>query len=464
MRKTSSRAGAAAVITAGLLAASVCAGPANAQSSAPEGSSTPSGGSSAPTGSSGNEIPSAIGGSSDAPWDMAIRTGIADLADPDDIDPDGFYSTIDPHPTGEPGEVVKSQPSSWNLLVEGATWGTTAERIVYTSRDANGEPIPVTGTLITPAVPWNGPGERPVMVHAPGTQGAGDQCAPSKLLAKGKEYEAMVQAAMLGRGWAVAMPDYEGLGTPGSHTYMNRVSQAHTTLDMGRAARAKGFTGPMAMWGFSQGGGAVAAAAELRAEYAPELEIAGAFAGAVPADLGEVAKHIDGSALTAGIAYTLNGFTRTYPETREARDQLVSEQGQSFLEHADRECETSSLFKWGFTDTEAATQSGRPVSTYLDQEPWKSVLDKQRIGTIAPDIPVYVTHNVQDDLVGIEQGRQMVRDWCAKGARVNYVEHNVGPVAPVVDHSSPDALELGTAIPWLEQAVRGENVALTCNA
>ncbi|GAB4979046.1 hypothetical protein MAHJHV60_47410 [Mycobacterium avium subsp. hominissuis] len=52
----------------------------------------------------------------------------------------------------------------------------------------------------------------------------------------------------------------------------------------------------MAFWGYSQGGGATASAAELAAQYVPELHIVGTYAGAPPADLKELLPYADGSA------------------------------------------------------------------------------------------------------------------------------------------------------------------------
>src|SRR5438067_2158643 len=76
-------------------------------------------------------------------------------------------------------------------------------------------------------------------------------------------------------------------------------AQAHAVLDAIRAAQRLPEAnlpddGPVAIAGYSQGGGASAAAAELQPSYAPELKLKGAYAGAVPADLAEVAKNLDG--------------------------------------------------------------------------------------------------------------------------------------------------------------------------
>jgi hypothetical protein len=59
------------------------------------------------------------------------------------------------------------------------------------------------------------------------------------------------------------MTDYQGLGTPGLHTYVNRIAEGNAMLDAGRAAtRLLGTSldpyGPVAFWGHSQGGGAAA--------------------------------------------------------------------------------------------------------------------------------------------------------------------------------------------------------------
>ena len=53
-------------------------------------------------------------------------------------------------------------------------------------------------------------------------------------------------STMVARGFAVVMTDYEGLGTPGVHTYVNRVAEADAMLDAGagRDATAGHVAGP----------------------------------------------------------------------------------------------------------------------------------------------------------------------------------------------------------------------------
>ena len=146
-----------------------------------------------------------------------------------------------------------------------------------------------------------------------GTQGLADRCAPSRQLSAGSEYEGAFLSGVLSRGYAVAVTDYEGLGTPGVHTYMARRSQAAAVLDIGRAARqlpdlGVPAAGPVAVAGYSQGGGAAAAAAELAPAYAPELTLVGAVAGAVPADLAAVGESLDGGPYASFALYAVAGL------------------------------------------------------------------------------------------------------------------------------------------------------------
>ncbi|MDI6630722.1 MAG: lipase, partial [Rhodococcus sp. (in: high G+C Gram-positive bacteria)] len=91
-----------------------------------------------------------------------------------------FYIPPSPLPAGSPGDVIRSEPSHLALSVPGigGPLPGAATRIMYRSNDSNGEANAVTGTYIDPAAAWTGPGPRPLVVLAPGTQGQGDQCAP----------------------------------------------------------------------------------------------------------------------------------------------------------------------------------------------------------------------------------------------------------------------------------------------
>lgn len=355
---------------------------------------------------------------------LAVVIGVAVTATGAAAEPSSFYEPPSPLPAGENGDIIRHEPSEFFLdPLRAVPAQADVQRIMYRSTDTHGDPVAVTGTVLTPHTPWLGKGERPIIGYAVGTQGQGDQCAPSKQLAAGREYEGLFLEGLLTRGYGVAITDYEGLGTPGTHTYANRASQAHAVLDAVRAAQRLDEAGlpddgPVATSGYSQGGGASAAAAELQADYAPGLDFRGSYAGAVPADLGAVAKFLDGSAYFGFVGYAINGMEAAYPELD--TDEILNERGERLLDEVEQQCVFETVARYPFTQSATLTEDGRPLSAYLDEEPYASVLAEQRIGNRAPEAPVLVAHSFLDDTVPYEQGRSMARSWCEQGATVQF--------------------------------------------
>lgn len=370
------------------------------------------------------------------------------------VAPDDFYLPPSPLPPGGPGHLIRSEA----VLVP-ATLLATARRVMYRSEDTRGGPIAVTGTVIVPLAPWLQRGRRPLIGFAPGTQGLGDACAPSKLLRTGLEYEEVMIAALVALGYAVVVTDYEGLGTPGEHPYMNRASQAHAVLDAVRAAQALPSVpdaGPVGLFGYSQGGGAVAAAVEVEAAYAPELDVRGAAIGAPPADLAAVGRTLDGSLAAAFLGYAVLGLEAAYPDQVHLDDYL-NERGEELADAIVGECVWESLPKYAFLQTSTLTEDGRPVADYLLEEPFASLVAEQRIGERAPQVPTFVAHSSLDDIVPYAQGRQMALDWCARGAQVRFETI----VTPTHVAAMP---EFGTrAVPWLAKVLNGRPGASNCD-
>ncbi|MFN8073460.1 MAG: alpha/beta fold hydrolase, partial [Mycobacterium sp.] len=310
-----------------------------------------------------------------------------------------FYTPPEPLPPGQPGDVIRSEPSQLVLEPSGQLGAimATGTRVMYRSIDSRGNPMAVTGTYFEPFNDWPGAGPRPLIVYGPGTQGLGDQCAPSRMFNQGIHfapfldiafnYESMFLATLVARGFAVMMTDYQGLGTPGVHTYVNRIAEADAMLDAGRAAmRLPGTSldagGPMAMFGYSQGGGAAAAAAELASSYAPELNIVGTYAGAPPADLEELIPFTDGSLLVGVIGYALNSVMATYPEYAELVRSRLSPMGEKLVDDTATQCveETAMRFRFKhlqdfFTDD---------VTEVVTNPLFRKLFDAQHIGHYKP--------------------------------------------------------------------------------
>jgi pimeloyl-ACP methyl ester carboxylesterase len=393
-----------------------------------------------------------------------------------------FYLPPSPLPSGAPGEVIRSEPSHLALSVPGigGTLPGEATRIMYRSTDSNDDANAVTGTYIDPAAPWTGPGPRPLVVLAPGTQGQGDQCAPSKMLNNVitytpplgfmVEYEVLAAYALLSQGYGVVITDYEGLGTPGAHTYVNRASQGHAVLDAARAAQQLPGTkisgdGPVATYGYSQGGGAAAAAAEIAGEYAPELDLVGTYAGAPPADLKATLEQVDGGILTGVIGYTLNGLLNSDPELQPIIDDNINEAGKAMLNLVANQCVGETILNVGLHRTNEYTETGEPMSVVLDRLPKaQEILAKNKIGERTPNAPVLVQSGTSDDVVPHGQAVELAGDWCGKGATVQLSAVQVPTLVPGsgAGHVIPDILGLGEAQNWIKDRFYGVPAPSNC--
>src|SRR5947208_1841206 len=122
------------------------------------------------------------------------------------------------------GDVIWYRPSTFYLapLIKSSA---KAWQVLYRSTAATGGATAVSGTVLVPSSRWTGPGPRPIVSFSPGTTGMDDRCAVSNAIDGGfdtvlSSYETAIMTQVLGRGWAVAITDYQGLGTPGEHPYV----------------------------------------------------------------------------------------------------------------------------------------------------------------------------------------------------------------------------------------------------
>ncbi|NKQ24838.1 lipase family protein [Streptomyces galbus] len=391
-----------------------------------------------------------------------------------------FYTPPDTLPSAD-GALVRSEPLHLALSLPGLDGPLpgTATRLMYKSTDSNGAPVAVTGAYVEPSAAWRGGGPRPLVVLAPGTMGQGDQCAASLglehplVIGAGTlsvGYEDLAAYRLLARGIAVVVTDYAGLGTTDRlHTYVNRVDEAHAVLDAARAARAlpgSSVTAAsrVALYGYSQGGGATAAAAELQPSYAPDVRLAGTYAGAPPADLVEVTKAIDGSDLAGALGWSVNGFLQSDPELRPIAESHLNATGKAALKDLSTLCVGDALLAYNSARSTAWTTDGRSLSEIVAAEPrLKAFLADQRIGALKPASPVRVATGTADDLVPHRQARDLAAAWCAKGADVTYkpvVLPDLG--RSIINHVTPLLTDQGAAISWLTDRLEGERAGSNC--
>lgn len=369
--------------------------------------------------------------------------------DKGNVDP--FYGFEGLNPS-TPGEILRKKKAPYSNVLgkNDSAFEDEATKIMYTTTNANGELVPVSGYVIEPTMKWQGKGPRPTLVVGRGTVGQGDHCAPSRnwpldgqpdpiATNRAVNLEGLYDFAFSKYGIRVVVTDFIGMGTDGVHTYMNRLDQAHAMLDAARAVKdlvGEDNFGKIGFYGHSQGGGASAAAVEEAANYyTPEEQanIAGAYASAPPANLYEVARNIDGSDLSGAIGFTINGLVERYPDDglQELLDKYLNEDGKKILDTLKNECTTEIVSPpYGYMTTRQWTKDGRSLEEILaepDMQAAMKRLEDQRIGRGKPVAPVMILGGRYDRQVEHKQARNLAMKWCTVDNAPVYYRDDIMP-------------------------------------
>lgn len=153
----------------------------------------------------------------------------------------------------------------------------------------------------------------------------------------------------------------------------------------------------------------------------------------------------DGGYAGAVVGLAVYGARAAYPELD--IDALLNDRGRQALDDAAELCLVDGVLRYPFLNTKDMTADGRPISEYLAEEPYSTVVEEQRIGNIAPTVPTLVEHTPTDDLVPYAQGKQMARDWCELGAEVQFRDVHTLPL--LLSHVSAALPASGNSATWL---------------
>ncbi|MCK5756629.1 MAG: alpha/beta hydrolase, partial [Mycobacterium sp.] len=311
----------------------------------------------------------------------------------------------------------------------------------------------VSGSVFTPrtTAPVGG---WPVIAFAHGTTGVDTPCAPSLSDTLSEQVDAV--DAFIRLGFAVAMPDYQGLGAPGVHPYLDARTAGLNTIDAVRALRST-FPDVSARWGAyggSQGGGTTWSAATSAAGRAPDLSLVGAVALAPAADVSGL--------VDKATARTL---------TREQRPafQAVVESLARLHPDIDRDDFRRGAAATGWASLTACS------GPLLDGR--EAVVDALRPGDLAPRTPaaaarvrgllrdwalpqgplvapLYVEHGARDEYIDADWTSEAVARQCRDGGSVTY---RIDPDRGHGDVPTDDALR------WLGERFAGMPVTNSCS-
>lgn len=187
-----------------------------------------------------------------------------------------FYKNVTAmKPAGALGTVIAQE------RIDTTIPGADAWRIAYISSDLHDQPTISTGLIIAPQgkAPEGG---RPIVAWSHGTTGTAQNCGPSQVLDPAQDLNEYfliggtswtdfgVPAAtdFIKQGYVLVATDYQGLGGGGKHQYAIAATQARDLLNSIRAVGSLGLSGgnkKAVIYGWSQGGGSVLAAASSTA-------------------------------------------------------------------------------------------------------------------------------------------------------------------------------------------------------
>lgn len=242
------------------------------------------------------------------PWDDNVGPGPITVP----------YPAIAPEVWANRGHLIDTEPLPEDLDPKLAAVVATATRGIYASvYGLDGSPTEVSGAFFIPKGDPP-PGGWPVVTMAHATVGTASDCAPS--LRPDLLGYAPGVTQLVSKGFAVALPDYQGLGMPGVHPYLEPRTAAFNVIDAVRAIRQVD-PATSARWlalGGSQGGQAAWAANEMDDFYGQGLDLVGSVAVAPPVDMSPMAQMAYDGTLNGGqIALTpllFTTFEQTHPD------------------------------------------------------------------------------------------------------------------------------------------------------
>jgi len=344
-------------------------------------------------------------------------------------------------------------------------------RIRFRSTDFDGSRAEIIAQLFVPI--FTAPAERPVLVFGAGTTGVAEHCAPILEVPEKNRWGNFV-ANMLGyatEGYIAIFPDYLGFGDPDTpQRYFGKVAEAHVMLDAIRAVHNFFEEGQLACLrctavrpsathfaaGYSQGGHAAHAAADLRAEYAPEIELTGLIGFGQTNNVATLMREM--AYYTPYIIYSyaeMYGYDEIDPakylqpqwlETfEEDVNRLCVEDFQSYYPRDGEELYTEEFHR--------ALHEGR---LHEDFPAMAARLEENLAGYSGHELPSLVLQGEHDIIITTPEQDRFVRDLCELGSAVRYV------VMPGARHRDTRPAGFRLSVEWMEELTRGRRPPDDC--
>ncbi|MEZ0353418.1 lipase family protein [Mycobacterium sp. pR1184] len=337
---------------------------------------------------------------------------------------DPFYQPPSGFQHAAPGTVLRSRDVELAFLGL-IPQSVSAIQLLYRTTDMNGAPEACVTTVLVPAERVVGQ-KTPLLSYQCAIDAMSARCFPSyalrrrsKALGSIAQLELFLVAAAVAEGWVVSVPDHEGLLGMWGAPY----EPGYRTLDGIRAAINSSriptsTSAPIGLWGYSGGGLASAWAAEMCADYAPELDVVGAVLGSPVGDLGHTFRRLNGGFLAGLPAMVVAALAHIYPDLNRVIEEHTNDEGRALLDRLE-----------SMTTVEAVLRmAGKNMGDYLD-EPLEDILstpevsyvfDNIKLGVATPAPPVLIVQAVHDYLIDVHDIDALADAYSAGGASVTY--------------------------------------------
>ena len=379
-------------------------------------------------------------------------------------------SPTPPPPQVRGGRVIESI-RLLRTTVEGGDYPVDLYRLRYLTLDGNGEEVELLADLFVPYV--DTPASFPVLVHAAGTTGIGDGCAPLDEGLGDRNWgnyrgHSLAYAA---QGYIVILPNGLGFDSPDRiYPYFVAELQAHVLLDAARATYEFAHS-PVAgdvlaepapaifFMGYSSGGHAAFAARDWAEDYAPELPIQGVI-GFGPTTNVETLMRED----PIFSPYTVYAYREIYgDEIIDVEDVFLPNWTDGFESDVLNKC-VDDIFTYYSRSTRDMYSPEFRENLFEDRlrqayPAFAEALDANNAGLRGGSrIPVLILQGTGDTVVMPDTQRAFKEQLCAQGGTVTYLEYTA------VAHVDIRWTSFGDVLGWMQSMGEGNAPQNDCEA
>ena len=334
----------------------------------------------------------------------------------------------------------------------------------YLTTGLDGAPTEVFAQLFVPV--YATPEARPLYVFGSGTTGIADKCAPSREAEYPHplgHYRAYM-LAYASRGFVGIFPNYLGFDDPErTQAYFNALAEGRVMLDAVRAAYAffeqypatASLSGAVFTAGYSQGGHAAFAAADLRPTYAPELPLTGIIGYGATTNVARLLREGPYYA-----PYIVQSYSTTYGEAFDPAAVLNARWLPTLQNDVGTRCvdEVQTYYpfdsKLVYAPEFAAALYGDTLTASFPNV--ARILEENRTGLSGHKLPALIVQGEDDVIVRNPTQTLFVSELCAAQSSVLYLSF------PAVRHRYTRQIGFEPSLAWMESLARGEAAPSVC--